>query len=93
MDMVAGCPFDRMEFKVTIRPLASNLDPKIATFLQGREIFCLGKVRKRSVEPRSIRKIAFQPSPISMLVRSPTKPGPRLGLPPAFLAMTSYSSW
>ena len=32
--------------------------------------------------PRIIRKIAFQPFLISMLVRSRTKPGPRLGLPP-----------
>jgi hypothetical protein len=51
---------NRMEFKVTIRPLASNLDPKIATFFAGTRNFCFGNVRKRPVVPRSIRKIAFQ---------------------------------
>ena len=59
MDMVTGCPFDRMEFKVTIRPLASNIDPKIATFFAGTRNFFVWNVRKRSVVPRSIRKIAF----------------------------------
>jgi hypothetical protein len=60
MDMVGRLPvWTEMEFKVTIHPLVSNLDPKIATFLQGREIFFVWNVRKRSAVPRSTRKIAF----------------------------------
>jgi hypothetical protein len=65
MDMVAGCPFfDGMEFKSHNPPLlASNLGRPGSRFSTRDEKFFVGKkVRKRPVVPRSIRKIALQPS-------------------------------
>jgi hypothetical protein len=57
--------FDGMEFKSHNPPLlASNLGPPGSHFFTRDEKFFVGKkkVRKRPVVPRSIRKIALQPS-------------------------------
>ena len=56
-----------MEFKVTIRPLASNLDPKIAIFFAGTRNFCFGK---RQEEARRAAQHPQDCIPISTLVRS-----------------------
>jgi hypothetical protein len=56
-----------MEFKVTIRPLASNLDPKIATFFSRDEKFLFWE---RQEEARRAAQHPQDCIPISTLVRS-----------------------